>query len=263
MRKRILTVLCTTMTVMVSLFAQDITKHVFTDDEKLSYLGYFQWGALKFGGIDINTQVKRDTCRGEDVLAIKASATTMKTIKTFFQMSDTFMVKVRDKDLVPLYFYEHDKEKGYEAFFHYKFQPEPDGMRVSAWQRKNGNVEQHDVKYTGSFPTDVLSILYKVRDLNFDGVSPGDTFSFTNYIFGDEPLQMSIVYEETELVKLRKQSEKIEAMKFRFNTADGSLFSKDHPVYIWIETAPKHRLVHVEAKLKIGHAKLDIKGDNN
>ncbi len=260
MKKRFFVLLLAAMAAVCSVCAQGKAGHAFSSDEKLEYLGYFQWGALKFDGIDILTQVSPDTCRGEKALSIKASATTKKTIKTFFQMSDTFMVKVSEADLAPLYFYEHDQEKDYEAYFHYHFYPTGSkAMAVKAWQQRNGDVKQEEIKYVDSFPTDVLSILYKVRDLKFDGIQPGDTFEFTNYIFNDAPLDMSIVYETTELVKLRKQADKIEAMKFRFNTADGSLFSKEHPVYIWIETAPAHRLVHVEAKLKIGYAKLDIK----
>lgn len=259
MRKRFLVLVCAVASVMTVAFAGGAEKQVFSSDEKLEYMGYFQWGALKFDGIDIVTQVSPEKFVGVDAYSITASAVTKKTIKTFFQMSDTFMVKVRKTDLAPLYFYEHDQEKNYEAFFKYEFQPMADGMAVSAWQQRNGDVKTHEVKYNGSFPTDALSILYRVRGIDFNGIKAGDTFVFTNYIFADEPLDMSIVYEETELIKLRKQSDKVEAMRFRFNTADGSLFSKENPVYIWIETAPAHRLVHVEAKLKIGYAKLDIK----
>ncbi len=259
MIKRILCVVCVIMAWALSVCAKGSSSHVFSNDEKLEYMGYFQWGAIKIDGIDITTQVNPDTCRGEKALTVWAHAITKKTIKTFFQMSDTFMVKMRHADLAPLYFYEHDKEKDYEAFFHYKFYPAANGMAVSAFQQKNGKVETQEIQFNNSFPTDVLSILYKVRELNFKDIQPGDSFGFANYIFNDNPMVMSIVYEETEMVKLRKQAEKVEAMKFRFNTADGSLFSKDHPVYIWIETAPAHRIVHMEAKLKVGHAKLDIK----
>lgn len=259
MKKRVLFFVFAAITAVGSVCAQGSSSHVFSTDEKLEYIGYFQWGAIKIDGIDITAQASADTCRGEKAITVWAHAITKKTIRTFFQLSDTFMVKMRYADLAPLYFYEHDKEKDYEAFFHYKFYPTSNGVTVNAFQQKNGNVEKQEIQYNNSFPTDALSILYKVRELNYKDIQPGDSFGFVNYIFNDSPMVMSIVYEETEMVKLRKQAEKVEAMKFRFNTADGSLFSKDHPVYIWIETAPAHRIVHMEAKLKVGHAKLDVK----
>ena len=73
MRKRFLVLVCAVASVMTVAFAGGAEKQVFSSDEKLEYMGYFQWGALKFDGIDIVTQVSPEKFVGVDAYSITAS----------------------------------------------------------------------------------------------------------------------------------------------------------------------------------------------
>ncbi len=248
--------------VCVTLSAKDyvsdlkIKNTAFTAGEKLDYIGYFQWGII-IDGVDITSFAIKDTCRDKDVYRIDAVVKTTKTIKTFFAMCDTFRTKITTDYLEPMHFYEHDKEKKYEAVYSYKFFPSEAGMYVDAYSNRNGTVKREKVNHKG-YPMDPFSLLYRIRNIDFASLKEGDNIWFDSYVFQDPVVTMCIQYLGTETVKLRSKKT-IEAMKFKFNTSDGTLFSSKNPVYIWIETAPAHRIVHAEAKLKIGYAKVDIK----
>ncbi len=224
--------------------------------ERLDYIGYFQWGIV-IDGVEMTSFAIEDTCRGKKVLNIEAVAKTTKTIKTFFSLCDTFRTKITIDNMEPMHFYEHDKEKKYEAVYSYKFFPSETGMFVDAYSNRNGTVKREQVNHKGS-PMDAFSLLYRVRNIDFASLKEGDNIWFDNYIFNEPPSTTSIQYIGVENVKMR-HGKSCEAMKFKFNTSEGTLFSSKNPVYIWLETAPAHRIVHAEAKLKIGYAKVDIK----
>ncbi|MCQ2336420.1 MAG: DUF3108 domain-containing protein [Paludibacteraceae bacterium] len=228
----------------------------FIAGEKLDYIGYFQWGIV-IDGVDITSFAIKDTCRGKDVYRIDAVVKTTKTIKTFFALCDTFRTKITTDCLEPMHFYEHDKEKKYEAVYSYKFFPSEAGMYVDAYSNRNGTVKREQVHHKG-YPMDPFSLLYRIRNIDFASLKEGDNIWFDSYVFQEPVVTMCIQYLGKETVKLRSKKT-YEAMKFKFNTSDGTLFSSKNPVYIWIETAHAHRLVHAEVKLKIGYAKIDIK----
>lgn len=236
--------------------ALKIRNTAFSPGEKLDYIGYFQWGVI-IDGVDLTTFAIEDTCRGKKVYNIEAVVKTTKTIKTFFFLCDTFRTKITMDYLEPMHFYEHDKEKKYEAVYSYKFFPSEAGMYVDAYSNRNGTVKREKVHHKG-YPMDPFSLLYRIRNIDFESLKEGDNIWFDSYVFQDPVVTMCIQYLGTETVKLRSKKT-IEAMKFKFNTSDGTLFSSKNPVYLWIETAPAHRIVHAEAKLKIGYAKVDIK----
>lgn len=231
-----------------------------TAGETLQYEAFFQWGSLFIDGADLETTVSNSRHRGEKSYKIYATAQTVKTARTFYQLKDTFSVEVNASTMEPLYFFEHDVERKWECYYHYNFFPLTDGMRVDARKEVVSKDETltHAATYKDCCPMDVLTLLYRIRCFDIESLKAGDKIWFDNYMFGEDNLPACITYINTEKIKLRRGAE-IEAMKFQFSTAvEGTLFSKKNPVYIWLETAPAHRIVHAESKLTIGYVKMDI-----
>jgi len=230
--------------------------------EVLKYEAFFQLGSLFIDGADIKSVVTHSSHRGIKSYKVFATAQTIKTAKTFYQLKDTFSVELDARTTEPLYFFEHDVErKGkWECYYYYEFYPLTDGMRVDSRLDviSSNEVKTHAETYKGSCPMDVLSLLYRIRCFNIKSLKPGDKIWFDNYMFGQDYLQACITYIKTEKITLRRGAE-VEAMKFQFSTAvEGTLFSSKNPVYLWIETAPEHRIVHAESKLTIGYVKMDL-----
>ncbi len=265
--KKVISHITALLFISLSVTAKDITSacamtpSAITAGETLNYEAFFQWGALYIDGADIKTTVTHSSHRGIESYKIYATAQTIKTAKTFYQLKDTFSVEVDARTMEPLYFFEHDVERKWECYYHYNFFPLPDGMRVDACKNivSKGETYNHAATYKECCPMDVLTLLYRIRCFDIESLKTGDKIWFDNYMFGNDNLPACITYIKTEKIKLRRGAE-VEAMKFQFSTAvDGTLFSKKNPVYIWIETAPAHRIVHAESKLTIGYVKMDLK----
>lgn len=264
--KRVIIYITAILCISSSANAKDITSacamapSAITAGETLKYEAFFQWGALYIDGADLETTVTNSSHRGIESYKIYATAQTIKTAKTFYQLKDTFSVEVDASTMEPLYFFEHDVERKWECYYYYNFFPLPDGMSVDARKDivSSNETVTHVETYKECCPMDVLTLLYRIRCFDLKSLRAGDKIWFDNYMFGDDNLPACIIYIQTEKIKLRRGAE-VEAMKFQFSTAvEGTLFSKKNPVYIWIETAPAHRIVHAESKLTIGYVKMDI-----
>lgn len=225
--------------------------------DKLEYLAWFQLGATKIDRAVIESEVSAETYKGDSVYYIKATGRTEKSFKLFYALQDTFICRMNMSDLMTRTYYQSDNEKKYRAVKKQTFEMTEDGYyRVTADETTNGNHKNITYRYKTSRPIDGLSIVYQARNLPLKKMKVGDKVEYCYFSF-DENTDMSITYLGKEQVKLRDKSVH-NCYKFQFFTGDGTVFTSEYPVYIWIEEGPLQRIIHAEAKLKIGYAKLDL-----
>lgn len=228
----------------------------FKAGEQLRYSAYFQWGALIVDRLSLNTSIKSGKYHNEDVYSIEAVAQTEKTMHTFFALCDSFRSEIRKSDMFGLYYYEHDKERKYEAIKHHSFYPIHEGMVLEASEWHNGTPEKKEYICHNSCPMDALSLLFRIRNYDFNNFKEGESQCFA---YGDlnGVSELSLIYVGKEQIKLRNGAV-YNCLRFHFTAVDGTLFSKDNPVSIWLSDDDNHLIVHAEAKLKIGYAKMDL-----
>lgn len=228
----------------------------FTAGESLRYNAYFQIGFVSVNHLAIQTQVTETTSDGVPLYDILASGETQKTLGNLYPLRDSFRVQMRQSDLKPVWFYEHDIEKKYEAVKQqtFRYQDEATSIRYNAVKNGENSESQHN--YTGPSPLDPLSILYGVRNQAFEGMQKGDKIHFT-YFDPDGDTDICLTYAGKETIRLRG-GKRYQCIKLTFNVAEGTVFSKKEPVSIWLSDDDNHLIVHAEAKLKIGYAKVDL-----
>ncbi|HOH96669.1 MAG TPA: DUF3108 domain-containing protein, partial [Candidatus Enterocola sp.] len=95
-----------------------------------------------------------------------------------------------------------------------------------------------------------------IRNYDFSNIAVGESTQFTFYRV-DGVLNLSITYVGKENISLRDGTT-YRCLRFYFETSDGTLFSSENPVSIWLTDDKNKIIVHAEAKLKIGYAKLDL-----
>ncbi|NCC99149.1 MAG: DUF3108 domain-containing protein [Bacteroidia bacterium] len=244
-----------------ALFAQynlkcPLVNTAFKTGEELEYTAFFQWGGIIIDRLVINTKVTDDIYRKEDVYNISAIGHTEKVMRSFFSLRDTFQVMMRKKDLLSLYFYERDIERKYNAVKNHHFYPIENGMAVEAIEVKNGETKKNTEVFHDICPIDALALLYRIRNYNFSNIAIGESTQFTFYRV-DGVLNLSITYVGKENITLR-DGNTYRCLRFYFETSDGTLFSSEDPVSIWLTDDKNKIIVHAEAKLKIGYAKIDL-----
>jgi hypothetical protein len=244
-----------------ALFAQyssqcPLVNTAFRAGEELEYTAFFQWGGIIVDRLVINTKITDDIYRKEDVYNISAVGHTEKVMRSFFSLRDTFQVMMRKKDLLSLYFYERDIERKYNAIKNHYFYPIENGMAVEAIEIKNGETKKSTDVFHDICPIDALGLLYRIRNYDFSNIAVGESTQFSFYRV-DGVLNLSITYVGKEDISLRDGTT-YRCLRFHFETSDGTLFSSENPVSIWLTDDKNKIIVHAEAKLKIGYAKLDL-----
>lgn len=229
----------------------------FGPGETLRYSAWFQIGFVSVGDLSIQTGISEDAVDGTSVLDITASGETGKTLGRLYPLQDSFRVQLRQDDMKPVWFREHDRERAYEAVKEQWFRYSGDSAVIRHRAVKNGKEESSEHRYTDGCPADPLSILYGLRLSDFSAMRPGDTLRYT-YFDPDGDTGIVLAYAGLETVKLRN-GERYRCHKLTFNVADGTVFSRKEPVSVWLSDDDNRIIVHAEAKLKIGYAKVDLR----
>ncbi|MBP5259636.1 MAG: DUF3108 domain-containing protein [Paludibacteraceae bacterium] len=228
----------------------------FGSGEELQYQAYFQIGFVSVNHLLIETDIQESVHNGQAVYDITASGETQKTLGNLYPLKDSFRVQMRQSDLKPVWFYEHDKENKYEAVKQQTFLYQGDTTSIAYQSVKNGKQGESYHNYIGNAPVDPLTIIYGLRNYAFEKMKVGDKIHFT-YFDPDGDTDICLTYSGEETIKL-KGGKRYKCIKLSFNVAEGTVFSKKEPVHIWLSDDDNRLIVHAEAKLKIGYAKVDL-----
>lgn len=229
----------------------------FSDGEALKYNAYFQWGSLYIDNLTIETLAREDTYRGEAVYDVRAIARTERVMHRFYALLDTFEVKMRASDMASLWFYQNDIEKNYYGQKRYQYAYTDSSVTIDAYENRNGDLYQGTPTFTWQFPMDAFCLLFRLRNYDFSEAMPGDRYRF-EFLNRGKCEELHITYTGRDAVTLRDGTVYPDCDKFIFEASEGTLFSKENPVSIWVTRDRHHLIVHAEAKLKIGSAKIDL-----
>ena len=255
--KRLYALLISAVCLWAPLHAQPLPGNIpFADGETLRYKAYFQLGLMTINGVSLESTVHIGNQQGTPVYDITAHGATEKTMKSLYKLQDTLKTRMRCSDLQTLSFYEHDMEHKYEAVKEHRYTPTGTGLQIDATENRNGGLLEQTFRFDDRRPTDALSILYRIRLYDFGKMKAGDKIRFCYFDMGGNT-DIELTYRGQETVKL-KNGKSYSCYKLSFSVADGTLFSKKEPVSVWIATGGSRPIVHAEAKLKIGYAKVDL-----
>ncbi|MBO4369753.1 MAG: DUF3108 domain-containing protein [Paludibacteraceae bacterium] len=230
------------------------------DGEVLEYSAYFQLGAMRIERLYLKTETHDDIWQGDSVCTILAIGETQKTMLRFFGLQDSFYVHLRKADLLPDYYYEHDIERKYEGQKEYHYAYVGDTLTLQAYEYRNGAILDSVFAFTRSCPLDALSLVFRLRNFPFEEAKEGESYSFDFFNKGVCET-LSITYQKPVTIRLRT-GETYQCHKLVFDVSEGSLFSRENPVTIYLSTDPSHIVVHAEAKLKVGYAMVDLIGES-
>lgn len=266
MKKRILFIFPLLFSLLGTASSQEIRCEMentaFKAGERVDYAAYFQWGAIKIDKLRIETSITAGVYEQDSIYDITVIGVTEKTMRNFFSLQDTVNVKVKKEGLTPVYFWQHDTEKRYKATKEHFFSRTEDGMRVVAEETRDGKpAYSGKTFFKGECPMDALSLLFRVRNLDFSDAVPGQHYPFSFFSRGESVL-LNIIFEKRDTVTLRNGTS-YDCFKFQLQTTEGSVFSSKEKTYIWLSNDVNRLIVHVESKLKVGYVKLDIVSAKN
>jgi hypothetical protein len=151
--------------------------------------------------------------------------------------------------LLPQKFIRNVDEGGYKIY-----------NNVSFNQTANTAVSTNGVFKITDCMQDVVSAIYYARNLNFNGLKPGDKIPFDMFL-DDEVHHLYLKYMGRE--KIKTKYGKFRAIKFKPLLIKGTIFQGGEGMTAWISDDPNHLLLRVESPIVVGSIKVDMMGYKN
>jgi hypothetical protein len=167
----------------------------------------------------------------------------------FFKVRDRYESYIDTATLLPQKFIRNVDEGGYKIY-----------NNVSFNQTANTAVSTNGVFKITDCMQDVVSAIYYARNLNFNGLKPGDKIPFDMFL-DDEVHHLYLKYMGRE--KIKTKYGKFRAIKFKPLLIKGTIFQGGEGMTAWISDDPNHLLLRVESPIVVGSIKVDMMGYKN
>lgn len=161
---------------------------------------------------------------------------------------------------LPNYSERSVNEGGYHIFEKIAFNQS--SRKATVWRAKSkGQTEtktEHPIK---NEVHDVLSILYYLRNLEFNDKSAGYTVPFSIFMDQEEfPLKMTFVGREPR--KKVHNMGRYRTLKFQPSVIAGNVFTEDAKMSVWVSDDANKIPVLVESPVSVGSVKMTLKSYN-
>jgi len=232
-----------------------IENSTFLSGEEIVYKVYYNWGFFWTAAGLVHFKVTET----EDQYRIVVIGTTAGFYDNFYHVRDTFETYLDKETLLPTMFTRVIKEGKYQ---HYnKFIFDQDSKIITSYKGENReSLEESQEAFTECMH-DIISILYHVRNMNFDALEAGATFPVDVYLEEKYPLMVKIL-EKDKKQKIKGRG-KFQTHVFQPQLIAGEVFKEKDQMTIYISADSNRVPVLIESPLTVGKIKAvlyDYKG---
>jgi hypothetical protein len=199
----------------------------------------------------VHFSVNKSNHAGKAAYQLKAIGSSLKNYDFFFTVRDTFIAVVDTATLLPYMASRSTREGSYTTYEKYRFDELKKVIHSSV--SKEGAPWQHRLLQWKSCTVDVLTMVYKARNIDFLKYRPNDKIPIRMVVDG-EIHDLYIRYRGIETIKTR-DNKTFRCLKFSPLLMEGTIFKKGEDMTVWV-TDDKNRIpIMVEAKILIGSVK--------
>ncbi|MDO4461467.1 MAG: DUF3108 domain-containing protein [Bacteroidia bacterium] len=259
-RTTIITLILLVVT-MVAAKAQCVEQNRTTrPGEWAHYNAYYNWHFIWMNAADVyfNTQAM-----GDDLLLLESTGKTKSGYDWFFTVRDTFQSVVERATLRPRLFKQSNFEGKTVTTSQYEYNATEETLTAYTTQKK-GNKKGNKTSYNGKWDlcaADVLTMVYKARNIDFENCQPGDTIPMS-LIINSEIFDLFIRYHGKEQASTR-DGRTYDCLKFTPLLVEGTIFSGGEDMTVWVTDDENRVPIVVEAQVLIGSVKAildEVKG---
>lgn len=253
MTKKILInlLLCFIITIASVTGQCNMENKVFQSDEQLEFTGYYQLGFiwLNFGKVKLTV---RDTVFQEQPsYYVVGNARNAKAYDMFFRLRDTLSTVIAKEGLNPLLLDRRTHEGKYYARHIYQY--DNTNQKIQSYITKNRGKTEHSVIPFEGCVNNLLSVLYYIRNIDYDKYKPGSNIPVQLVVDG----KISKVYVRYHGVKkLRaKHCPRVLCYKVTPVMPKGGMFESGDGMYIWLTKDANKVPLLLEAEIPVGSVK--------
>ncbi|TCO07900.1 DUF3108 domain-containing protein [Natronoflexus pectinivorans] len=229
----------------------DTENNAFGPGEKVYYDAYYNWKFIWLNAGKVTFTVDEAKWRGKPAYFMKSIGVTERGYDRLFRVRDTFEVYVDPLKLTPFEYRQITNEGSYSASHHYIFNEDNRSIRTNI-SRENSPFQLSFIDWP-ECTFDILSMIYKARNIDFSKYKKNDKIPITMIIDG-EIHNLYIRYLGKEVARNR-DGRRFNCLKFSPLLVEGTIFSAGEDMTVWV-TDDKNRVpIVVEAKILIGSVK--------
>lgn len=229
------------------------TNNVFQHGEELTYTVYYNLNPMWVAAGEATFKVFDE---GQQY-HFQAIGKTYKQHDWYFKVRDRYEAWVDKSTLLPNYSTRDVSEGGYQLIE--KVSYDQTNKKTTVWRdRKKGSGEKQSNHQIKDCVHDVLSILYHLRNVDFESRGVGATAPFTIYIDKEEyPLKMKYLGKETR--KKIHGMGRYRVTKFEPDVISGTIFSADSKMTVWVSDDQNKIPIMIESPVSVGSVKVVLK----
>ena len=234
----------------LSLIAQTtVPKHAFQPREKLSYNVYYSVIGIYVKAGTATFTVSSERIQDQDVFHAVGEGSTNAHYDWIYKVRDRYESYFSTTDFKPV--------KSVRSINEGKYQKHDE---ITFNRQTNTAKTKHGVYQVPENVQDVISLMYYMRNINYDQNKAGDKIPFTMFL-NDKVYNMYIHYIGKETVKTRNG--KFNAIKLKTILLKGSAFKGGETMTIWVTDDPNHIPVRFESPIAVGSVKIDLMNYEN
>ena len=227
----------------------------FQEGEVLSYEIYYNLGVIWLNAGYVDFKVKDGVYKSRPIYHFDGYGATYKSYDWIFKVRDHYQCYFDKENLHPLWFHRQNYEGGFEVDYKYLFDQE--NNLVFSYTQNSDRPFRKDTVPVDPCTFDVMSLIYYARNLDFNGLTPGDSIPVKAFI-DNEMYDLYIRYLGREEVETR-DDKRFKCIKFSALLVQGTIFEGGENLYVWVTDDRNRVPVIVDAKILVGSIKTMLK----
>ena len=225
--------------------------------EQLTYTASYRMSGLLTDLAQVTMETSEVATKSGALLRLKCKARTYKKWDNFFKINDLYESYVSPKTLRPYLYKKEINEGTYFKFMQYKFDYR--GKIVQSLTRKRGrDGSYYDVRKRIPFESntlDLVSTIYKIRNLDIHKANVGDSDSF-KIMFDNEVtiVNIKLLGKETISTKIGNK----ECYKLAITIRNKDVLKGNNDNLLWLTADANKIPVYARFKVAIGSGELRI-----
>lgn len=221
--------------------------------EKLIYSGSYNMSGLMTQLAQVTMEAETVSTAKNNYLHLSCQAATYSKWDSFFKIRDLYESYVNPKNLKPSLYKRNISEGGYTKKEKYVFKN--GGKTITSTLNKKNMPERTRTFSINPNAQDVVSLLYKIRTLDFSGMKVGQTQSFT-IVFDEKEIPVSVKYMGIESANAGNLGKK-DCHKIAIGAKTQALKGKDANL-IWLTADAKKIPALIKFSIPVGTGQLTL-----
>lgn len=222
-------------------------------NEKLIYAASYNMGGLMTQLAQVTMETEMMKTSKSTFLHLSCQATTFSKWDSFFKIRDLYESYVNPTTLRPSLYKRNVFEGGYTKTEKYVFKS--DGKTVMSTSRRRNKPEVKNTFAVSSATQDVVSILYKLRTIDFKNYKNGQTKSFV-IVFDEKQIPVVVKFMGKETISAGNLGTK-ECYKIAIAAKTDALKGKDKNL-IWLTADAKKIPALIKFSIPVGTGQLTL-----